>query len=688
MLGSKRVDRVRTFARGLSLAVIVIAGIALLGYVLRLPLLFQLRPELRGMSPLTATALASSAVSVLASSWLREKLVRGAAAFAAILALAALASHALAGTDALSPAVGGALFGVPAGQVGRMSVATAMSLILLAAAVIVRRRRPFAADVSSGLGLVIAGTALLGYLYGVADLYALPMFNSMGLNTAVALTLLAIAEVSVEPERGWGSVIISREIGGGATRRQLSFIAVPIIAGWMLVRATGAARIGPGAAMALLVIITVVPLAVLILRDGRILNALDRAQRDRDAIQAGFTGDMVQKLEEQAAQLAHEGAVHAKAEAAMYRAQRMEAVGQLTGGIAHDFNNLLMAVRGNLELMQRKLSPDEERLHRYLDNAITATDKGAKVTAQLLAFSRSQKLQLRPVELDPVLICARELIGSSLGPLVDIHLALDTTAAWAVTDPDQLELAILNLAVNARDAMPDGGTLRIESSPCRTRLGAEADDSPYISIRVIDSGTGMAEDVAAHAIEPFFTTKERDKGTGLGLAQVYGFVRQCGGDMRIVSAVGAGTSVEILLPCAEPSLLASPKESGSRQMPTVRAGTGQEVLVVDDDDAVRAVIVDALTAAGFKVLEASSGEAGLSLLEAAFPVAAVIDFLMPGMNGAEVARLAQRRRPGLPVVFVSGYSDTVALDGIVGAVVLRKPFDIGALDRALRSVLH
>jgi signal transduction histidine kinase len=687
-LSSERVDQVRSFARGLSLAVMAIAGIALLGYILGQPLLFQIRPTLRGMSPLTAIALVSAGAAVLASSWLRERLVRAAAALAAILSLVALASHALVGADNLSPAVGAALFGVSIEQVGRMSVATATSLIFLAAAAIVRRRHPFTADVSSGLGLVIAGTALLGYLYGVADLYALPMFNSMGLNTAVALTLLAVAEVLVEPQRGWASVIVSREIGGGATRRQLSFIAVPVIAGWVLLRATGAAQVGPGAAMALLVIITVVPLAMLILRDGRILNALDRAQRDREDIQARFTSGMERKLAEQATQLDHEGAVRAQAEAAMYRAQRMEAVGQLTGGIAHDFNNLLMAVRGNLELMQRKLSPEEERLHRYLENAVAATDKGAKVTAQLLAFSRSQKLQLRPVELDPVLYGARELIGSSLGPLIDIHLTLDTASAWALTDPDQLELAILNLAVNARDAMPDGGTLRIESGPCRTRLGDEADETSYISIRVIDTGAGMAEDVAAHAIEPFFTTKERDKGTGLGLAQVYGFVRQCGGDLRIISAIGAGTSVEILLRCAEPSVEALPVEASKHGTAPASARLGQEVLVVDDDDAVRAVIVDALIAAGFQVLEASSGEAGLSLLEANSPVAAVIDFLMPGMNGAEVARLAQRRRPGLPIVFVSGYSDTVALDGIMGAVVLRKPFDIGALDRALSSVLQ
>lgn len=686
-MSSERFQRVRSIARALSIVAVVVAGVAMLGYATGRPLLFQLRPGLRGMSPLTAMALVSSGVAVLASSWRRERLVQATTAIAAITSIATLAGHALVGADNLSAAVGSAVFAVPIEQVGRMSVATAASLIFLAGAAVYRRKRPFAADVLSGLSLVLSGMALLGYLYGVSDLYALPMFNSMGLNTAIALSILAIAEVLVEPELGWASVIVSREIGGGATRRQLGFIAVPVIAGWVMLQANNAAQIGAGAAMALLVITTVVPLAMLILRDGRVLTALDRARRDRDESQARFASELENKLADQAAQLEHEGAVRASAEAAMYRAQRMEAVGQLTGGIAHDFNNLLMAVRGNLELMQRKLSPAEERLHRYLENALAATDMGAKVTGQLLAFSRSQKLQVRPVELDPVLQSARELVGSSLGPLIEVTSALDTAAAWAFTDPDQLELALLNLAVNARDAMPNGGTLRIESGSCRTRLGDEADDASYLSIRVIDNGAGMSEDVAAHAIEPFFTTKERDKGTGLGLAQVYGFVRQCGGDLRIISAVGAGTSVEILLRCAEPLLdTAAPAVKGDEA--AASSGSGREVLVVDDDDAVRAVIVDALIAAGFQVHEASNGEAGLSLLSSTSPVAAVIDFLMPGMNGAEMARFAQQRRPGLPIVFVSGYSDTVALDGIMGAVVLRKPFDIGALDRALSSVLH
>lgn len=677
----------RNLNRLLSALAIAIAGIAVLGYLIRQPILYELRPGLRGMSPLTAIGLVCSAVAVVASARRRETAAQVWAATTAIIAVLTLTAHAAAGADDLSPAIGSALFGVPASQVGQTSVATAASLLLLAFATAFRRKTPFAADVASGLSLVLSSTALLGYLYGAADLYALPMFNSMALNTASAIAFVAIAELLAEPELGWAGVISSREIGGGPTRRQLSFVPFPVLFGWLLLRAAQTGRIGISAAMALLVIITVVPLVVLILRDGRVLNSLGRIRREREEFQELASGELQRRLAEQAAQLEREGAERAAAEAAMYRAQRMEAVGQLTSGIAHDFNNLLMAMRGNLELAQRSASPAEERLHRYLGNAIAAADKGAKVTAQLLAFSRSQKLQVRPAEINAILRSARELIGSSLGPLINVTVGLDPAVGWALTDPDQLELAILNIAVNARDAMPDGGTLRIESRISPVNSGEGKEQAAHVSIRVIDNGAGMPEDIAARAIEPFFTTKERDKGTGLGLSQVYGFVRQCGGDLRIESALGAGTVVEILLPQAE-------EPSGALTGPTKQAALaanvegGRQVLVVDDDLAVRQFIVGALTAAGFHVSDAADGEAALALLDSFKPAAAVIDFLMPGMNGAEVAREVRRRRPGLPIVFVSGYSDTVALNGIIGAVVLRKPFDISALDRALISVLN
>jgi PAS domain S-box-containing protein len=365
------------------------------------------------------------------------------------------------------------------------------------------------------------------------------------------------------------------------------------------------------------------------------------------------------------------------AQDALRQSQKMEAVGQLTGGIAHDFNNLLMAISGNLHLLTRKLTEDHPA-YRFAVNAAAATEKGSKLTNQLLAFSRTQKLNIRPVQLDPVLRNANDLVGNALGPAIAMEFHLQAGECWAGTDPDQLELAILNLALNARDAMPQGGVLKVESFQ---------DASNYLTIRVSDTGVGMTPEVASHAVEPFFTTKERGKGTGLGLAQVYGFANQCGGDLKIKSKVGVGTTIDIRLPRVAPQGEASVQPAAPQPAKPGR-GNGQIVLVIDDDDSVRAVLVETLSAAGFDVLEANDGEQGLKHIETATPAAAIIDFIMPGMNGDEVARRLQRALPDLPIIFVSGYFDTLALDGISGAIVLRKPFNIEGLNRAVSDALN
>ena len=356
---------------------------------------------------------------------------------------------------------------------------------------------------------------------------------------------------------------------------------------------------------------------------------------------------------------------------ALRQAQKMEAVGQLTGGIAHDFNNLLMAIVGNLQLLAKRISEDHPG-RRFVDSAASAADKGSKLTSQLLAFSRTQKLNIQPAPLDQVLEKARELVRTALPPAIAMDVALDGHEAFVLTDPDQLELAILNLALNARDAMPDGGALRIES---------RADGADHVLVRVTDTGMGMTPEVARQAVEPFFTTKERGKGTGLGLAQVYGFVTQCGGTLRIDSAPGAGATIELRLKRAE-APRASVVETEDRPLEVVE-GEGQVVLVIDDDDSVRAVLVETLKGAGYNVVEASDGHQGLAKLDEVKPDVAVVDFLMPGMNGDEVGRRLQRSLPELPILFVSGYYDTLALDGISGAAVLRKPFD----DRTLLSAV-
>ncbi len=365
------------------------------------------------------------------------------------------------------------------------------------------------------------------------------------------------------------------------------------------------------------------------------------------------------------------------AQDALRQSQKMEAVGQLTGGIAHDFNNLLMAISGNLHLLIRKL-PEDHAARRFAENAAAATEKGSKLTNQLLAFSRTQKLNIRTVQLDPVLRNAKDLVGNAMGPAISVQFALDAGECWAATDPDQLELSILNLALNARDAMPEGGVLRVESF---------SDASDYLTIRVHDTGVGMTPEVASHAVEPFFTTKPRGKGTGLGLAQVFGFANQCGGDLKIISAVGAGATIQMRLPrVSAPGVMESRPTAPEPAKPG--RGNGQVVLVIDDDDSVRSVLVETLSSAGFEVLEANGGEEGLKHIQTVTPSAAIIDFIMPGMNGDEVARRLKRTLPDLPIIFVSGYFDTLALDGISGAVILRKPFNIEGLNNAVSAVLN
>lgn len=667
----------------------VFALLTLVGYALAIPSLIALHTGLQAMSPLTAAGLLLLMISALAVSLRRADLAVAAALLAGTAGMAALSSHLLHGADMISPWLVTHLNGAPSVPVGRTSIATAAASILIAIALSLRRRLPFAADASAGMALLIAGIAILGYLYGVGDLYALPIFNSMALHTAIALSLLALSALTVEPRLGWARVIGSDDVGGAPTRRQLAFVLVPVLVGWLLTRGLDLRTFGPGIAMALLVIVTTVPWTLLVLRDGHVLQALDRARRDQARSRDEAARELNKQLVHQARELAQESAERAKAEEAVNRTQRLEMVGQLTGGIAHDFNNLLMAISGNVELLRAKLPPGDPRMQRYADNAAAATAKGAKITAQLLAFSRSQRLDIRPAELDPVLASAKELIGTSLGPNAAITLDLQAHGCWATIDAGQLELAIVNLAVNARDAMPGGGHITIESRNGTDLLDGDTKPTDCLTVRVIDDGTGMAPAVLSRATEPFFTTKPLGHGTGLGLAQVYGFVRQCRGELRIASVEGAGTAIEMLFRRAEPlAERVAPVDDARREISAVNAAVGQTIVVIDDDDSVRAVIVDALTNAGFDVLEAKDGESGLAMLNAHRPAAAVIDFLMPGMNGAEVARRAQAARPDLPIIFVSGYSDTVALDGIAGAVVLRKPFDMQRLSSALTSLLH
>lgn len=376
-----------------------------------------------------------------------------------------------------------------------------------------------------------------------------------------------------------------------------------------------------------------------------------------------------------------------QAEEALRQSQKMEALGQLTGGIAHDFNNLLLAMNGSLELIRRS-SEDGERVRRLAQNGLKAGERGAKLTSQLLAFSRAQKLELKSVIVADLLLEMRDLLARSLGPTVALRLQVDEARISVLADPTQLELAVLNLAINAKDAMPERGTLTISLHPRSVEGDPELPDGDYLEIRVSDTGSGMPPEVAARAFEPFFTTKGVGQGTGLGLSQVYALARRAGGTVRIESGAGEGTRVRLFLRHSE----GVGGQNTQRQESAVSAADARAalVLVVDDDQDVRGVLAETLETFGHRVLEAEDGHAGLAALERADPDLILLDFAMPGLNGAEVAREVRAKRPELPIVFVSGYSNTAAIEDVMGAGarILRKPFHIADLELVVSEALE
>ena len=376
----------------------------------------------------------------------------------------------------------------------------------------------------------------------------------------------------------------------------------------------------------------------------------------------------------------------AEAETALRQAQKMEAIGRLTGGIAHDFNNLLQSVVGSLDLIRyRPGNPD--RVRAWAEAGLNSARRGATLTAQLLAFSRSQKLELKPVDLRALLSAMRELLGRTLGPSIRIAMTLDTRGASVLCDATQLEMAVLNLAINARDAMPEGGELAIAAQSRRVANDPDLPDGDYIELAVRDSGAGMSAEIAAKAFDPFFTTKGPGKGTGLGLSQVYGMTRQAGGVARIESAPDIGTTIRLLLRRTEHAHSQQPME---RSEPGTEAPISATLLIVDDDAEVRKFLVDATSALGYRLVEAADGYAALAALENASPDLAIIDYAMPGLTGTEVARQARSRRAGLPIVFASGYAETAAIESVLdeNTAVLRKPFKMEELRDAIQRLLH
>ncbi|HYI40202.1 MAG TPA: PAS domain-containing protein [Allosphingosinicella sp.] len=470
--------------------------------------------------------------------------------------------------------------------------------------------------------------------------------------------------------------LLAESVAGEASLQKFELVARYRSGGqWRWIRSVSQPRWGPQGEHAGFIgvahDITELKLAEAALRE--VNETLERRVAER-------TGDLSAALDRLQAEVGE----RLKAEDALRQAQKMEAVGQLTGGIAHDFNNLLTPIMGGLELIASRV--DDPRLKRIAETALESTRRGAKLTGQLLAFSRIQRISMGPVAVNEVISAMQRLLRHTLGGAVRIETRLDPRAGHGVCDANQLENAILNLAINARDAMPEGGTLTIFTD--RIRLDDEPDHpaGEFVRITVADTGQGMPADVLGRAAEPFYSTKPLGKGTGLGLAQVYGIAQQAGGTLRIDSEVGKGTSVDILLPAAR-AAEAAVGEAGRSSAISSGAAAGAQVLIVDDDDDVRAFLAESLEGLGCTVVSAASGAQGLEALRESRPGLALIDYAMPGMNGAEVARAARDLYPDLPIVFVTGYAETEQLEAALGGnvPVLRKPFTLAELASAVEE---
>ena len=426
------------------------------------------------------------------------------------------------------------------------------------------------------------------------------------------------------------------------------------------------------------------------------------ARDDASSLVCGVLTDLTEQklhlreLADANAKLRAESTERERVEDALRQAQKMEAVGQLTGGLAHDFNNLLTGISGSLDLLQKRVAQGRlGDLDRYLVAAQGASKRAAALTHRLLAFSRRQTLDPKPTNVTKLVGGMADLIRRTVGPEITLE-TIDMAGLWtALVDPNQLENALLNLCINARDAMPDGGGLIVETANrwMDERAARERDVSPgqYLSLSVTDSGTGMPPEVIVRAFDPFFTTKPLGAGTGLGLSMIYGFARQSGGAVRIYSEMGHGTTVTIYLPRHYGSEDAQHVEIGRDVVPQAEAG--EVVLVVDDEPTVRMLVTDVLGDLGYGSLEAEDGPSGLKIVQSGARIDLLVtDVGLPGgMNGRQVADAARVLRPGLKVLFITGYAENAVVgNGHLepGMAVMTKPFAMDDLAAKIRVLIE
>jgi signal transduction histidine kinase len=365
-----------------------------------------------------------------------------------------------------------------------------------------------------------------------------------------------------------------------------------------------------------------------------------------------LTATLEKRVQDRTAELVAEVAAREKAQDQLLQSQKMDSIGQLTGGVAHDFNNLLTAVLGNLDLL-RKRFPADPRTQRLIEGALQGAQRGAALTKRMLAFARQQDLKTGSADLASLVSGMRELLDRTLGPQIELVLRTPEGLPFAQVDTNQVELAILNLAINARDAMPDGGRIEISVDHAGLASDRTLARGGYVRVRVTDTGSGMDAETAKRAIEPFFSTKPVGKGTGLGLSMVHGLAVQLGGRLELSSGIGKGTTATLWLPVAEQT---APTETEPE--PQVVSGRSATILLVDDDPLVASGTVDMLEDLGHTVIEANSAKRALEILDQGQQVDLLMtDQAMPGMTGFELAKIVQKMRPELPVLLATGYAD-------------------------------
>ncbi len=425
-------------------------------------------------------------------------------------------------------------------------------------------------------------------------------------------------------------------------------------------------------------------------------------REDGAALLCGVLTDLTQQtlhlreLAEANARLVAESAERERVEDALRQSQKMEAVGQLTGGIAHDFNNLLQGITGSLELVQRRLAQGRTAgFDDLIAGAVVSANRAAALTHRLLAFSRRQPLDPKPVRANMLVAGMADLLRRTMGEAIRLELALADDLWPTLCDPNQLESAVLNLVINARDAMPDGGRLRIQTG--NERLGGDGtahalgmDPGQYVCVRVVDTGIGMTPDVVKRAFDPFFTTKPLGQGTGLGLSMIYGFIRQSEGCCKIDSTPGQGTTVRLYLPRHRGE--AAEEGPIPRLTAAHEAEDGEAVLVVEDEPVVRGLVVEVLRDLGYHALEAVDGPSGLEVLLSRRRLDLLVtDIGLPGLNGRQLADAARERRPDLKVLFMTGYAENAAIaNGFLGPgmALITKPFAMEVLAARIHGMIE